>query len=123
MKLLGMISIAWLVFVTSARAQDHCSHYLGQSVAPRTIDAVIANFSEVPVKGEFETTEAFQARLASAVGLGSSNIIISRTVDNHDAFAYDADSQKLRIKSGAFGYYINDVGMKFIVSAIKSTIR
>ena len=120
MKVLGLVAVVGAVaFIGNANAQDQCSSYVGQIVAPRSFDAVAASLSKIPTKGEFETTAAYEARKAAAIGANSNNHIITNTPEDRAAFAYDADSQKLRILDKAFGYDIGNIGMKFITSDSK----
>lgn len=95
-------AIVAVVLAGQAQAQDVCPAYVGQTVAPVSIDTVIAAVSKVPgVKGEFETTTQFEARQAAATGGAMGRIVVAKAPDRK-YFEYDADVGKLRVKSYAF---------------------
>ncbi|MCW3836796.1 hypothetical protein ACFQ1E_12035 [Sphingomonas canadensis] len=84
----------------SSAASAQCASYVGQTVAPVLFEQVIASFGNIAPKGEFETTAAYQARVAAAGGGGP--LIISKKPEDPKYFAYDADNQVLRVQSYAF---------------------
>lgn len=88
----------------TGQAQDACTSFVGQTIQPKTIDAVIARFATLTPKTEFETTAQYEARKASAVEGATGTVIISKDPGIHpdDSFKYDADAKKLRIMGGAF---------------------
>lgn len=68
-----------------------CQAHVGQQVATQTFDAVAAMMAKVPAfKGEYETTEAFNARQAAATTGWPATFIIGYQ-PNRDFLKYDAD--------------------------------
>lgn len=98
----------------SGAAAEECQSYVGQTVIPKTFDAVALTLKAVPSsKGEYETTAAFEQRLA-AHGIDPHPTIISTKLDPQ-FLTYDADRGELVVKSyalrninteyrGLFGY-------------------
>lgn len=88
-------------FPTMTFAQD-CQSYIGQSVSltsPQAIASALKNTNFD--KGEFETTEAFEARMDDArKSLNSTNFVPIKLID--DYLVYDADTQTFRVGSWAF---------------------
>jgi hypothetical protein len=90
------------LFRAKEAQRSSCSSYVGQSVAPTTIDKVAAAASKVPsIKGEFETTEQFEMRQGVAMRQLAPQYIVSKTPDR-DHITYDADSGKLLVSEYAF---------------------
>lgn len=77
-----------------------CASYVGTSVSPRTFDQAIASIKPVAPKGEFETSDAYQARLASSGGSGP--LIISKKIEGAEYIAYNADAGAFEVKSYLF---------------------
>lgn len=87
-------------------AGDLCAKYVDTTVKPLTFgeaETALGRLKKIPPKGEFETTAQYQARRASALGnVPASSLIIAKQPEDRSFFEYDADQQKLRIKSFAF---------------------
>jgi len=79
-----------------------CASYVGQPVAPRDIDEVMAPFIAVGTKSEFESTEQYATRKASAVSKLGGRLIIKKAPEDRKYLTYDADTQRLDISSFAF---------------------
>lgn len=103
------VALALMLGAVPALAQD-CQSYVGQSVTPQSIDAVMAHFSQIEPKGEFESTAEYQARLMRGIG-NVGPLLISKIPDGRnlydrngrgDYFQYDADRQVMRVISYAF---------------------
>jgi hypothetical protein len=108
MKSVTIFILAW-VAVQPAQAQD-CESYVGQSIQPQNIDEVMARFSRIQPKGEFESTADYQARVARLTA-GTGRLIIGKVPDGENPydragrghyFRYDADRQVMRVISYAF---------------------
>ncbi len=107
------VLVVFFCGINSAIAQM-CESYIAQTVKPMTYDAVEKIVSEVPEeKGEFETTAAFNERVA-AFGLSLPNsFLVGYDLIGADPLKYDADSQHMKISSyGLTGYadYYRDKG-------------
>jgi hypothetical protein len=106
---------AMMVAGTAAKAADACQSYVGTVVQPQSFDAVALLLKGLPgIKGEFETTADFQARVQAARAKLPEHIII-RVPVNSKYVEYDADAGAFKIKSyaidnentdyyGTFGY-------------------
>lgn len=99
MKIALVATVAMTVSPAVAHSQA-CANYVGQTVAIKTFEQAIEGLGNVEPKGEFETTAAYQARVAAS-GTGQP-LIISKKPEGSSYFAYDADRQLLVIKSYAF---------------------
>lgn len=102
-KLVAATAVAIMATTMSAaQGQDRCAVYLGQKIAPITIDAAISRFATLTPKGEFETTAQYEARKARAIGSTSGPFVISKAPEDRKYLEYDADAGKLRISRFAF---------------------
>lgn len=77
-----------------------CASYTGQVVSPSSFEQAIALSNAPEPKGEFETTAAYQARVAGSGGAGP--IIISKKPEDSKYLEYDADRQAFAVKSFFF---------------------
>ncbi|KTE27489.1 hypothetical protein ATE69_05510 [Sphingopyxis sp. H071] len=84
----------------AAQAQSTCASYVGTTVAPLTFDQAVGSIKPVAPKGEFETSDAYQARLASSGGSGP--LIISKKIEGAQYLAYNADAGAFEVKSYLF---------------------
>ncbi|BAI95711.1 hypothetical protein Sj15T_00600 [Sphingobium sp. TA15] len=84
----------------AAHAQSSCASYTGTTVAPLSFDQAIASIKPVAPKGEFETTDAYQARLAA--GAASGPLIISKKIEGAEYLSYNADKAAFEVKSYLF---------------------
>lgn len=83
-----------------AVAQDQCSAFKGTTIAPKTFDQAVLSLNAPTPKGEFETTAAYQARLAQAGSSGP--LIISKKPEGSQYLEYDADQGAFAVKSYFF---------------------
>ena len=81
----------------TAQVGADCSRFVGQHVDARNIDAVMAPFEQVGVKGEFETTAELQGRQATAIDQLGSELILVKPSEGREYIAYDADRRVLKI--------------------------
>lgn len=93
--------LAFTIAVTiasTARAQTSvCDTYVGRAVTPTTFDAAAAILKRFPAeKGEYETTTAYEARLAAARAAIPSTLIITSTLDP-TYLKYNADAGSLEV--------------------------
>lgn len=92
-----------------------CPQYTGTTVAPEKIENLLSDLAKLPsVKDEFETTENYKTRVATALsGIASPRIVWIPVDLKH--VTYDADTLRLTVKSyaiknrntfyyGVFGY-------------------
>lgn len=85
-------------FVNASTNAQTCETYVGQIIAPLSIETVIAATSKLPSqKDEFETTEQFNTRVINALGTVSGSYIIT-TKFNPEYAVYDADTQRFKIE-------------------------
>lgn len=85
---------------TTAQAQSTCASYVDTTVSPQTFDQAVASVKPVAPKGEFETTDAYQGRLAAAGSSGP--LIISKKIEGAEYLAYNADKGVFEVKSYLF---------------------
>ncbi len=83
-----------------AQAQSGCTAYTDTTVQPQTFDQAIASIKPVAPKDEFETSDAYRARLAAAGGSGP--LIISKKIEGAEYLAYNADIGAFVVKSYLF---------------------
>ena len=102
-----IVALAATLFTTPAIAQNICSRYVGTVVTPRTFDQALTSFTAMSPKGEFETTSAYQARIARATSSIPYPLIIAKEIESLEDITYDADSAMLRIQT----YAIDNKGM------------
>lgn len=80
-----------------------CETYVGQKVTPKTFDEVAGPFAAAKPKGEYETTAAYEARMAA---LAPQSPVIVGTVRRDEgktgSIRYDADAQALSVPAWAF---------------------
>jgi hypothetical protein len=84
----------------AAQAQSSCASYMGTTVTPLTFDQAIASIKPVAPKGEFETTDAYQARLAA--GGASGPLIISKKIEGAQYLTYNADKGAFEVQAYLF---------------------
>lgn len=100
MKSVGLAAIAAISIGTTAQAQSQCDGYIGQTVAPKTLDQALLSLNAPAPKGEFETTAAYQARVASAGNNGP--LVISKKMEDPKYLEYDADQQVFKVQKYLF---------------------
>lgn len=101
MKLALALAAGTVLMTPVAHAQS-CASYVGQVVAPRDIDDVMAPFREIGEKGEFESTNQYNSRKGAAVAKLGGTLIIRKAPEDRKHLLYDADAQQLNIISYAF---------------------
>lgn len=101
MKLVLALAAGAALMPQTAAAQS-CASYVGQVVAPKDIDDVMAPFRAVGEKGEFESTDQYNARKAAAVAKLGAALIVKKVPEDRKYIVYDADSQQLNVLSYAF---------------------
>lgn len=85
---------------TAANAQD-CRSYVGQVVAVQPFQTVAATLKTLPtVKGEYETTAAFEARVSAARGAMPETVIV-QGVFSPNYVNYDADAGVIKVQAYA----------------------
>lgn len=108
MKVVSCFAVASVFLASSAHAQNQCDSYLGQTIAPITFEQAIARAKKAPSpKGEFETTAAYEARIAKE-SQGSVLIIrkiIEKGRNNYNFLKYDADKQEFVVRKYFFHDY------------------
>lgn len=97
-----LMLLAGIAAVSQPAAAQTCASYVGQPVAPRDIDDIMAPFGAVGAKGEFESTDQYNARKASAVAKLGGVLVIKKTPEDRKHLTYDADAKKLNIGTYAF---------------------
>ncbi|HEY5236812.1 MAG TPA: hypothetical protein VIJ62_00405 [Rhizomicrobium sp.] len=95
-------------FTPKVWAENSCSALVGTTIAPVTIDAVIAKVSKLPLKkDEFESSDAYAARLQLAQSSLSPTYIVSIPFDPTYAI-YNADEHKFEVQSYALANVLTD---------------
>jgi hypothetical protein len=89
-------------YAAAMESTGQCSEYVGQTVAPQSFDSAIKGYTAIAPKGEFETTAAYEARRNAALGGSTRPLIVSKEPEDRKFFEYDADAQRMGIKSYAF---------------------
>ena len=79
-----------------------CGSFVGQTVSPFSIDDALAPYKGITPKDEFETTAAYNKRIAVIAERAPSILILGKVPESRDYFEYEADRQMLRIKKYAF---------------------
>lgn len=96
------ISLLATAFVGMAQAQEACNSFDGQTVHPARANMLWKKLATVPnVKGEYETTAAFETRVANALGDLAGPVTLEIPLDAK-YMVYDADASRLDIQSYAF---------------------
>lgn len=83
-----------------AQAQSSCSAFAGTTVQPQTFDQAIASIKPIAPKDEFETGDAYRARLAAAGSSGP--LIVSKKIEGAEYLVYNADIGAFEVKSYLF---------------------
>lgn len=82
---------------TAVLAQDRCPTFTGQIIAPVTVESVITRVSTVPsIKGEYETTAAFETRRNAAASALPEEFLVSIPLDPQ-YLRYNADAGSLSV--------------------------
>lgn len=68
-----------------------CKSYVGKLVVPATFNALATTLPKRTVKGEFETTAQYQARIAATPNSGSANLSVLVLPVDRSFVRYDAD--------------------------------
>lgn len=100
------LKIPFLVLVLTSssyvNAEDLCDRYIAQTVQPLQASGFWKRLANVPtVKGEYETTAAFEARAASAMNQIAEPVIIEVPLQRKYVL-YDADANRLNVQAYAF---------------------
>lgn len=83
-------------------AQNICAPYLEKEVKLTNVNDLWKDLAKVPnIKDEFETTKAFEDRVAAAIVLFKDPQIVEIPIDRK-FITYDADTSKLSVESYAF---------------------
>lgn len=86
-----------------AVADDLCSSYVGKAITPLSFDDATKDFQNLTPKDEFETSDAYKARVTEALaGIPKGLLLIEKKPEDRKFFEYNADSQELSIVSFAF---------------------
>lgn len=85
-----------------AYAQAQCHDWIGKAAKVSSFDEAIKPFTAVSPKDEFETTAAYEARRAKALGNSVSTIVVRNKAEDPKFFEYNADRGELAIKRYAF---------------------
>ncbi|MEJ5979126.1 hypothetical protein WG901_20910 [Novosphingobium sp. PS1R-30] len=89
-----------------ARVGPDCSVYLGQVLALDSFATIAAKLRTIPtLKGEYETTAAFEAR-AAAARAGAPGKVIIRGMLDPEYLTYDADNGALKVQAYALSNYV-----------------
>ena len=83
----------------AANAQT-CASYVGTTVSPLTFDQALTSIKPVEPKGEFETSDAYRARLAASGASGP--LIIAKKIEGAKYLAYNADKGAFDVQSYLF---------------------
>ena len=98
-KLLFIVGFL-LALPVIGKAQVSCRNFLGTTVAPITFDRAVSSLRLNKPKDEFETTVAYEARLALVDN--TTPLIISKLIEDRKFLSYNVDENKLEINSYLF---------------------
>ncbi|MFS0720780.1 hypothetical protein [Brevundimonas phoenicis] len=121
MKKMFALAFCAATVATAASAQQRaCDAMLNTTIEPITFDAASELLRSAPlVKDEFETTAAFEARVAAARQTMPTSLAIS--VDLNKEYAvYNADARKFVIDSRIFG---SDYGIDWFSAFYSSPVK
>lgn len=97
----GILAAVCVLF-GQAYAQETCGSFDGQTVQPMRANVLWKRLASIPnVKGEYETTAAYEARVANALGDLAGQVVVEVPVDTK-FMVYDADASRLDVQSYAF---------------------
>lgn len=95
-----VVAIAMMLVPSMASAQS-CESYVGQTVTLNSFNVVAAAMKKMPaVKGEYETTAQYEARIAAARGSTPETVILPG-VFSPKYMTYDADAGVLKVQAYA----------------------
>lgn len=97
-----LIFIALLIPNIALAQENSCSSLTNQTVTTSSFSEVASYFLELPIKDEFETTAAFNARRLEIFNQIPDEFIILKVPEDLDKFEYDADIETLKISRFAF---------------------
>lgn len=98
----ALCAVAFSLMTGAASAQD-CTSLLDTTITPVSFAEASRSLHAAPlIKDEFETTTAFEARVAAARQNLPSTLAISVELDKDDV-TYNADAGEFIVKSSAFG--------------------
>lgn len=98
----GLVLAAGAALAPQTSAAQTCASYVGQVVAPKDIDDIVAPFRAVGEKSEFESTEQFDARKGIVVAKLGPALIVKKAPEDRKYLVYNADTQQLNVISYAF---------------------
>lgn len=89
-----------------------CKSYVGKQVVPTTFNTLATTLPKRAVKGEFETTAQYQARIAATPNSGSANLSVLVLPVDRSFVRYDADIGVMFVSAGALntGEYSDQTG-------------
>lgn len=89
-----------------------CKSYVGKRVVPTTFNTLATTLPKRTVKGEFETTAQYQARIAATPGSGSANLSVLVLPIDRTFVRYNADIGLMLVSAGAVntGEYSEQTG-------------
>lgn len=102
-----------------------CKSYVGKLVVPATFNALATTLPKRTVKGEFETTAQYQARIAATPNSGSANLSVLVLPVDRSFVRYDADIGVMLVSAGALntGEYSEQTGAEASASlAVRNNV-
>lgn len=91
-----------LAKISAPYAQNICAPFLEQTVQPVSASVLWPQLAKVPsIKDEYETTPAFEARVAKAMGAITAPVIVEVPIQR-EFITYNADANRLDIQSYVF---------------------
>ncbi|MBF0169397.1 MAG: hypothetical protein HQL45_17460 [Alphaproteobacteria bacterium] len=101
-----LVVMLFITIVCGAKADETCSSFVGEPIAPVPIEVAISQLSSLKQlpKGEFETTMDYNSRIEKKTGGNIRRMIIGKPIESRRFFEYDADGERLKIKQYAFTY-------------------
>lgn len=89
-----------------------CKSFEGKRIVPATFNTLAATLPKRTVKGEFETTAQYQARIAAMPNSGSANLSVLVLPVDRSFVRYDADIGVMLVSAGALntGEYSDQTG-------------
>ena len=101
-------------------AENECAKRVGTTIVPQSFDQTLAPLPKAILpKGEFETTSAYDARVAVVSGRLTSAVVMARPVDAQtypEPVFFDADLQLLKIRNTAFDWGTANWDLAFVLA-------
>lgn len=105
---------------SGAASADQCNAFVGQKPDILSFDAIAKSLpKDLGPKGEYETTDQYEARLSATSAKAADTLVMDRPVNRQtfpDPLRYDADGGVLLIRSSAFDWGTTNWSIRLILA-------